>query len=109
MSHLDLKLENIFLDPVTFDLKIADFGHVGGLEAQGKKKVGTNGYKPPELHYCQTYSGQKVDIFNCGHILFTMLFRNYPFKEATREDFRYRCIINENSELFWERQRECGI
>jgi len=46
-------------------------------------------------------NGQKVDMFNLGHILFAMNFKSYPFGAATNEDRYYNCIMNQDPNAFW--------
>jgi len=40
----------------------------------------------PEIHEKKTYSGEKVDIFALGIILFIMMAQNPPFRVADRRN-----------------------
>lgn len=75
--HRDLKLENILLDD-QYNLKVCDFGFSNQVQTGGlcKENLGTEAYKAPELLNLareEDYDGEKVDIFNCGVMLFMML------------------------------------
>ena len=78
----DLKLENLLLD-INYNLKVADFGFCApaeGRDGSGRLKtdLGTDIYKAPEVGK-SAYDGVKVDIYNCGVILFMMVIhRQYP-------------------------------
>ena len=89
MVHRDLKMENLLLD-ANFNLKINDFGFQKTAEAQNdgmilcQTSIGTPAYQAPEtwlssLIQNPQYDGKKVDIYNCGVILFCCALRASPF------------------------------
>ena len=41
-------------------------------------------------------------MFSAGVILFLLVCRNNPFREATKTDNLYKCIIHKRIELFWK-------
>mmetsp|Transcript_40899 Transcript_40899/g.46953 ORF Transcript_40899/g.46953 Transcript_40899/m.46953 type:complete len:246 (-) Transcript_40899:222-959(-) len=100
-SHRDLKLENILFDD-KFTLKIADFGFVS-LNATNSTRRGTQGYMAPEILHNSVYSGQQVDVFAAGVMLFTMVAQRPPFVNATEKDPYYKLICANETEKFWKK------
>ena len=105
-SHRDLKPENILLDH-QYNLKIIDLGFACPLEGHDSSgyiysNIGTPGYKAPEIMHDKPYTGQDVDLFACGVILFMLCTNLQPFKLARRDDPRYELIRKNRSDLFWE-------
>jgi serine/threonine protein kinase len=73
IAHRDLKPENILLKDG--NIKIADFGlsnyMVDGNSLQ--TSCGSPNYAAPEIIMAQKYSGQAVDTWSCGVILYALL------------------------------------
>jgi serine/threonine protein kinase len=63
--------------------------------------MGTPIYVAPEIIEGKEYSGEKVDVFACGVVLFIMLTGRYPFYAATLADKRYKFLIEGKTEGFW--------
>jgi serine/threonine protein kinase len=80
ICHRDLKPENVMLD-ANYNLKVIDFGYAA-VEADGSMRetpCGSPHYAAPEICQGQNYSGEKVDIWSCGVILYVMLCGRLPF------------------------------
>ena len=80
-----------------YNIKIIDFGFVCQLKGKdgsgyNTTKVGTPGYMAPELLTKSPYSGQVVDLFSLGVILFIMYAGRPPFTVAARSDDLYNLL-----------------
>ncbi|CAI2368000.1 unnamed protein product [Moneuplotes crassus] len=100
ISHRDMKPENIMLDN-EFNLKLADFGFSSN-QAKNESRKGTDNYMAPEIHLGQKYSGQCVDLFAAGIILFIMVAQHPPFNKASPKDPHYKTISANRPDLFWK-------
>ena len=100
VSHRDMKPENVMLDS-EFNLKLADFGF-SSTKAQNETRRGTDSYMAPEIHMGQKYSGQNVDLFAAGIILFIMVTQHPPFAQAIPKDPHYKTISANRVDLFWK-------
>ena len=59
----------------------------------------------PEIHLGEAYSGQSVDLFAAGIILFILLTRRVPFTRAHPSDPHYYLLVT-NPEKFWASHAE---
>lgn len=50
----------------------------------------------PEIHMNMAYTGEKVDIFAAGIVLFTIVSQRPPFESASRTDPHYKMIASGN-------------
>lgn len=80
--HRDLKPENLLLDG-NAQVKIADFGLSNIMEdgAFLQTSCGSPNYAAPEVISGQMYSGQEIDIWSCGVILYAFVVGKLPFDE----------------------------
>lgn len=107
LTHRDLKPENLLFDD-KFNVKIADFGFAAPLEGNDGSGVqrtylGTPFYMAPEIHEKKTYSGEKVDLFALGIILFILMSKNPPFRVADkRVDRLYQFLTAGKENFFWK-------
>lgn len=106
ITHRDLKPENLLLDK-DYNLKIADFGFARDLSGdQGDgllaTRCGTVPYMAPEIFLSKEYSGQSVDLFAAGIILFVMVAQHQPFSSAQETDTFYKCYFKNRSDIFWK-------
>ena len=101
--HLDIKAENMLLDS-NYNLKISDFGFsalMAGKDGSGilEEIAGSKPYMAPELFFKQPYSGEKVDIFASGVLLFVMMTKVLPFDNVI--DPKYKLFLT-NNEAYWQ-------
>ena len=90
IAHRDIKLQNILLDGQG-RVKIADFGESQFLPTKTSKMVndqcGDLAYTAPEalnLNGGETEGyTSKIDIWSLGVVLYTMLYSNMPYNEAS--------------------------
>ncbi|KAK4268429.1 hypothetical protein QN277_025088 [Acacia crassicarpa] len=81
--HRDLKPENLLLDE-KLDIKVSDFGWSATTEdirPDGKFHTlcGTPAYMAPEMINREGYNGDKVDVWQCGVVLYVLTFNALPF------------------------------
>lgn len=81
ICHRDLKPENIFLD-YAWNIKVGDFGFAAWLRSESSQEsCGSPHYAAPEVIRGSCYSGEAVDVWSCGVILFAMLAGYLPFDD----------------------------
>ncbi|CAD6196768.1 unnamed protein product [Caenorhabditis auriculariae] len=80
--HRDLKCENIFLDAHD-NVKLGDFGFARVLKAGEKSGTfcGSRAYVAPEILRAKDYSGNAVDVWSAGVVLYIMLTGSMPFDD----------------------------
>ena len=124
ICHRDIKLDNFLFDE-NFKLKFSDFEFCEEIKnSQGQviyhtDKLGTLSYMAPEffsarmhpiLNYFKIFhSGDKIDIFACGVVLFVMLTGFYPFHSAEKIDCNYRYFFEGRCENFWKNKKIVNV
>lgn len=78
--HRDIKDENVILD-LKGGVRLIDFGSAAYMKEgrQYETFVGTLDYAAPEILKGQTYTGPPQDIWACGTLLYTLIYRENPF------------------------------
>ncbi|EGR28347.1 protein kinase domain protein [Ichthyophthirius multifiliis] len=99
VCHRDIKLENLLLDD-DLNIKIIDFGFAVCSPHDRKLNsfCGTPSYMAPEIIKKVEYSGQKVDIWSCGIVLYILVCGKFPFKGYDEKDL-YRKILKNNYQI----------
>lgn len=92
--HWNLRPESLALDS-NFDLKVTDFG---------TEPRTNDASSPPEVLAGEVRSGQAVDVFCCGFILFFWSYFEPPFQRADPSNSFFRQLAN-GAEKFWVRAK----
>ncbi|KAF9174398.1 Chk1 protein kinase [Mortierella sp. AD010] len=99
ISHRDLKPENILLDS-SGTLKISDFGFATVFKYGGRTRplatpCGSAPYVAPEVLE-EEYSGDAVDVWSCGIILYVMMVGNTPWELPSSDSEEFRLYEESN-------------
>lgn len=94
--HRDLKDENVIVDQKTLHCQLIDFGSAAilsgaedaahGSDGGGKgfeKFYGTIDYAAPEIVLGRPYTGKPQDVWALGVLLYTMTYKEVPFRSMT--------------------------
>lgn len=101
--HRDIKDENVILD-LKGGVRLIDFGSAAYLK-EGKKYetfVGTLDYAAPEILKGQAYTGPPQDIWACGTLLYTLIYRENPFyniDEIMEHELRIPFVLSEGKKF----------
>ncbi|GJQ10753.1 hypothetical protein GpartN1_g2544.t1 [Galdieria partita] len=83
VAHRDLRLDNLMLDN-DGNLKITDFGHAGvfkkGWDLFSTTLVGSLYHLSPEQIKGVCYSGEKIDVWSSGVVVYCLLVGQPPFR-----------------------------
>ncbi|KAI8343773.1 kinase-like domain-containing protein [Choanephora cucurbitarum] len=99
--HRDIKDENVILD-LKGGVRLIDFGSASYVK-EGKQYetfVGTLDYAAPEILKGKTYTGPPQDIWACGTLLYTLIYRENPFyniEEIMQRELRIPFVLSEES------------
>lgn len=105
LAHLDLKLENLLLDD-DFTLKITDFDQSRRKQEEERaKRIGTSGYRAPEILEKSCKDFFAADIYSVGVLLYIFKARQFPFTEV-EEDGKTKLLCYDrfidNNQDFWK-------
>lgn len=84
IAHRDLKPENLLIDKDN-NIKLIDFGLSNSMkDSQGLLTAcGSPNYAAPEVISGRVYSGNEVDVWSLGVILYAMLSGTLPFDDES--------------------------
>jgi len=85
IAHLDIKLENIMIDPETDKLKLIDFGHATDNPTISNLG-GTHPYIAPEGFGKKPIIAIKADIWSLGIILYELITTSIPWELSNEVD-----------------------
>ncbi|CAO3634625.1 unnamed protein product [Mucor fragilis] len=102
--HRDIKDENVILD-LKGGVRLIDFGSAAYMKEgrQYETFVGTLDYAAPEILKGQTYTGPPQDIWACGTLLYTLIYRENPFyniDEIMERELRIPFVLSQGKFLF---------
>ena len=110
LIHRDIKPENIVIykqnntDEDLYDIKLIDFGiskifnPLDKIDKNGDKKIkGSFFYMAPECFQKKIKYDEKIDIWSCGVILYTLLIGKNPFKGHNFEETEKNIITGNYS------------
>lgn len=101
--HRDLKLENILVDD-NMNLKVADFGFATFKKIHNLSSYrGTMTYMAPEIKEGKNYDGIHIDLFSTAVILFIIVQGIFPFKEAKKDEYFYKLILEGQLDTYWKK------
>jgi hypothetical protein len=87
ICHLDIKDENVIINPYTLETKIIDFGSSDFIPLKRKnffvKFRGTCSYAPPEILLNESFDGPAVDVWALGILLHVLCFSTTPFRSES--------------------------
>eukprot|EP01091_Cochliopodium_minus_P011791 TRINITY_DN3434_c0_g1_i1.p1 TRINITY_DN3434_c0_g1~~TRINITY_DN3434_c0_g1_i1.p1 ORF type:complete len:309 (+),score=64.68 TRINITY_DN3434_c0_g1_i1:277-1203(+) len=89
ITHHDLKLQNIIIDPPTLKIKLIDFGF-STISCSEEEicnlgdVLGSPYYVSPEKFLFTKYDGRKSDTWSVGVLIFKMITGKYPFGEYSK-------------------------
>lgn len=90
VAHRDLSVSNLLMDNDA-NIKISDFGCAGvfsrGWDIFATPMVGGLSHLAPEQICGNAYSGEKIDIWSIGIILYSLLVGKIPFKATVPQQY----------------------
>lgn len=78
-AHLDLKPDNIILNPITMTIKVIDFGFATNKIEICTTYCGSLPYTSPEILQQKPYNACKADIWSVGIIFYELITGKLPF------------------------------
>jgi serine/threonine protein kinase len=109
IAHMDIKLENIVIDPATMKVTLIDFGlcKFAGTSSDYRCRAwcGSPDYAAPEIIVQEPFDPFRADVFSLGVTLYTLLFGQIPFnyenrvKRLVKEHKNPKIIFPKNSKV----------
>jgi serine/threonine protein kinase len=94
--HLDIKLENIMINPKNKIIKLIDLGQAMLVKENeliyGRK--GTVQYMAPEVIYLYDFDPKLADLWCCGIVLYNLYYNRMPWNFAKLDDIHYKNHFN---------------
>ncbi|XP_056336603.1 uncharacterized protein pimr138 [Danio aesculapii] len=77
--HRDIKLENLLINPETFEVKLTDFGCGALVTKDGYREFwGTPQYCPPEFKGLNKYNAEPATVWSLGILQYLLIFNDFP-------------------------------
>ncbi|EAY05415.1 CAMK family protein kinase [Trichomonas vaginalis G3] len=95
IAHRDIKAENILFDNHS-NVRLIDFGlsQIPKEDTAMTTLCGSPAYAPPEMIIGSTYN-KTADIWSCGIVLYSMIFRRLPFYHDNATLMAKQIVYNE--------------
>lgn len=98
LYHLDIKEENILVDPASLKIKLIDFGCSSNLPIFSQNLVGSKEFCAPEIYIGESNfkSIKKHDVWSLGVTMISSMTGNTPYDQienliSGEEDFEIQC------------------
>lgn len=107
LAHLDLKLENILVDPVK-GIKLIDFDACESVKSQipTTANKGSPGYRAPEISKGSTENLFAGDVYSLGIVLFIMIVGTPPYNEVEKNGKfvydKFYEVLKTDVKKFWK-------
>lgn len=107
LAHLDLKLENILVDPIK-GIKVIDFDGCEQVTSEPKitSSKGSPGYRAPEVSKGTASNLFAADIYSLGVVLFIMVVGTPPFNEVEKNGKfvydKFYEVLKTDVKKFWK-------
>ena len=83
IAHLDVKPENILIQPTTGDTRLIDFGAAQRIRPRPHTTFrGTRQYASPEILFSGKFDPVAADVWAVGVTLYKMIYGRLPFKRS---------------------------
>lgn len=102
ISHGDIKLENIIVNPKNLHIKLIDFGFARSVRIGEKiqNEYVTLSYCAPEIFLNKQYCPFEADIWALGVVFYCLKTKNFPFwEEGDDEEKEIEKIVNGTYEI----------
>jgi len=107
LVHLDLKLENILIDPIK-GVKLIDFDACESVNSEIKStsNKGSPGYRAPEIAKGNVEDLFAADVYSLGVVLFIMVVGTPPYNEVEKNGKllfdKFYEVLKTDAKKFWK-------